>query len=373
MFQFDDVLFTESEKKIRDTFGILQNKSNTINKLMNMDCLEQSSSIISICSKLKDTIKNIENLDNNMRNTLNIVSNNLFTTIAYKTGYSMQLEILNSLINVANLDSQIDTSSIFGNFSDFQNIMLSNFSFFELFYGKNPESLSGKTIGELFLETYDTSQNYTLDDYLSFSLDTDKIISLNDEESQNKYKNLFLGKLVLNGFANIKINELVCGENDFDAIVVEDANGDNLIYFSCTDLNEFSDFLYDAYPILSTFSNLGTAVDQFVNAEKIYKSQQNQALELVKKYLSNGNSTVNIGGFSLGGSLAEYSYCSLYGTNNLGNLVLFNPYNAEVDENILKDAFNLGKLKIYAAEGDAVSTVLNYDVYSNFTTPVFIE
>ncbi len=374
MFQYDENLFKEVWKNINDSLNIINSKERVLNELQNCDNLECESDILKLVSSSKQIQKNLEDLNDKIKNTLNIANNNSFVSpLTENNEFNISFELLKELMEIANADSQINLSGIFANFTDYQNIMLSNLSFFELFFRDNENMLKGKTIEDLFLETYDVNNNYTINDYISFSLDTDKIISLNDVDNRNKYLNLFLGKMVLNGFVNIKINELVNGEDSFDAIIFTDQNDDTLVYFSCTDLYEFDDYLYDAYPILNTFSNLGKSIGEVANAEKIYKSQQRQALELVKKYLSNDNSKVNIGGFSLGGSLAEYSYFSLYGNNNLNNLVLFNPFHVEVNKNDLTDAFNKEKIKIYAAEGDAVSTVLNYDIYKEYTTPVYID
>ena len=294
MFQYDENLFKEVWKNINDSLNIINSKERVLNELQNCDNLECESDILKLVSSSKQIQKNLEDLNDKIKNTLNIANNNSFVSpLTENNEFNISFELLKELMEIANADSQINLSGIFANFTDYQNIMLSNLSFFELFFRDNENMLKGKTIEDLFLETYDVNNNYTINDYISFSLDTDKIISLNDVDNRNKYLNLFLGKMVLNGFANIKINELVNGEDSFDAIIFTDQNDDTLVYFSCTDLYEFDDYLYDAYPILNTFSNLGKSIGEVANAEKIYKSQQRQALELVKKYLSNDNSKVN--------------------------------------------------------------------------------
>ena len=292
-------------------------------------------------------------------------------------------DIKNELKKYALNDSQINTSNVFNNYSDFQNIAFSNFSFLELFYSGNTDSLAGKTINELFLESCRSDlNNYTVEDYKSFIMDDDCLLDLWNEEGKKKYKSLFLGKLIAYGFGDLKIEEVVSGKDDFDAVVLVDGEGNHMIHYSCTDLYEFGDLIHDAKPILDELglnSNpaiLNAALSS-LNPHQTYESQKDQALELFNKYLNDDKVTsVNVSGFSLGGALAEYVYFSSYGkSSKVDELTLFNPasYQVDIDKKLFDEAFNEGKIKRYASEGDMVSTLYGGEDYKEYTKPVYIN
>lgn len=278
--------------------------------------------------------------------------------------------IADQLVEYSINDGQVNNSGKISNFTDFQNVALSNLSFFELFY-KNDKSIEGKTIKELFEESLGSS-NYNVDDYVNFELDMDKCVSLVEKESSQKYLNLFLGKLVTYGFGDMRVKEIVSGPDGFDAVVLEDKDGNNLIYYSCTDVHEIEDYLFDTYPILDTLGDMGTTGATVSGAKSIHDSQLEQAVKLRDKYLNeNKTGKVNIGGFSLGGSSAETAFFTS-DADNLGDLILYNPYHAQIDKNLVDNAAKNNKLKIYATEGDAVSTINNYDTFSEYTKAIYI-
>ena len=64
----------------------------------------------------------------------------------------IKIDELNKIRKKAINDTQIDTTGIFDNFTDFQNIMFSDMSLIELLWEGNELDLQGKTIGELYIE-----------------------------------------------------------------------------------------------------------------------------------------------------------------------------------------------------------------------------
>ena len=66
---------------------------------------------------------------------------------------------------------------------------------------------------------------------------------------------MLLGKLITYGFGDIKVEEIVKGDNGFDAIVLEDKNDEIMVYFPCTNVKEIDDIMYDAYPVFRRAEN----------------------------------------------------------------------------------------------------------------------
>ena len=227
---------------------------------------------------------------------------------------------MKKILNKAIVDSQINTLGIFEKFTDFQNIMLSDISLMDLLWESDEINLKNKTIGDLYLE------NKILEDieYENIMFSGNEMLEMTIKENWNKYRPLVLGKLVRYGFSNIKIIEKISGLNGFDVFVLEDKIGDIMIYFPCTNLVELEDYLYDSYPIMDSLSKKGKLIGNITKTKKIFDSQQKQAQEILLKYLNESNSRVHVSGFSLGGSLAEYSYLNCYNeySNKLGNIIL---------------------------------------------------
>jgi len=194
----------------------------------------------------------------------------------------------------------------------------------------------------------------------------------------NKYRYLVLGKLVRYGFSKIIVKKRISGENGFDAFLLEDISGNLMVYYLCTNLVELDDFIYDGYNIInSVLKNNKNFINKMIPFRKKYMSQQVQAKEFLEesiRLLPKGKK-LSIFGFSLGGSLAESSFLNSYDKCNkiLGNLILFNPYHNNLSLEETKKLKEIKKLKIYACEGDMVSTIFNYNEFKNNTNPIYIN
>lgn len=278
---------------------------------------------------------------------------------------------MKEILKKAIVDYQINTLGIFEKFTDFQNIMLSDISLMDLLWEGDEINLKNKTIGDLYLE------NKTLEDieYENIMFSGNEMLEMTIKENWNKYRSLVLGKLVRYGFSNIKIIEKISGLNGFDVFVLEDKIGDIMIYFPCTNLVELEDYLYDSYPIMDSLSKKGKLIGNITKTKKIFDSQQKQAKEILLKYLNESNNRVYVSGFSLGGSLAEYSYLNCYKeySNKLGNIILFNPYHNRLNEEEITILKESNKLKLYVCEGDSVSTVFNYNDFKDVAETVYID
>lgn len=278
---------------------------------------------------------------------------------------------MKEILKKAMVDSQINTLGVFEKFTDFQNIMLSDISLMDLLWEGDEINLKNKTIGDLYLE------NKTLEDieYENIMFSGNEMLEMTIKENWNKYRSLVLGKLVRYGFSNIKIIEKISGLNGFDVFVLEDKIGDIMIYFPCTNLVELEDYLYDSYPIMDSLSKKGKLIGNITKTKKIFDSQQKQAKEILLKYLNESNNRVYVSGFSLGGSLAEYSYLNCYKeySNKLGNIILFNPYHNRLNEEEITILKESNKLKLYVCEGDSVSTVFNYNDFKDVAETVYID
>ena len=310
-----------------------------------------------------------------------VKSNELFTT---SLGEEMILEVANGLMDYAIKDSQISTTGKFEDFTDFQNIALASISFLELVY---PEDyvFDGQTIKELFIESCKSSNEvYSISDYATFIMDANEVIRFDETNNMETSRNKLLGKLITFGFGDIKVNEVVKGSNGFDAIVLEDKNNEIMIYYPCTNMKEIEDYMFDVYPLArkaedKSIVDLGITKSLFGG---YYDSQIEQANDLVQKYLDTGK-TVNIGGFSLGGCLAEssYVYASSTGNENVGSLTTFNAYHYSASNKVVQafynkalfDANNEGKVHMYSSNGDCVSTLFNYDATSKMTQTVYVD
>ena len=287
----------------------------------------------------------------------------------------IKMDELNKIIKKAINDTQIDTTGIFDNFTDFQNIMFSDMSLIELLWEGNELDLQAKTIGELYIENLNVISKEI--EYEKIVFDGNTMLEMSQKENWDKYRFLVLGKLVRYGFNDIKIVEKISGKEGFDAFILEDNKKDIMIYFPCTNLVEIEDYLYDSYPIMESLSKKIGFVGNLIKARKIYNSQQNQAKDLLEKYIINitSDKKIHVSGFSLGGSLAECSYLNSYKeySKKLGNIILFNPYHNRLTEdevNILKLS---NKLKLYVCEGDSVSTIFNYENFEDIASVVYID
>lgn len=283
-------------------------------------------------------------------------------------------EQLQKTKELAEADSQINTSGNFEELTDFQNVMISDLSLLELLYEGEEDKLAGKTIAQLYKESLTKIQPDT--DYSNLVFNGNKMLDMSKEKNKELYRHQVLGKLVRYGFADLKIIKKVSGENGFDAFVLEDAAGNLMVYYPCTNLTEEEDYLYDSYPMMDDILDNTSFVTSVVGAKKIYKSQQKQAKELLESCIKeNPGKKISVSGFSLGGSLAESSYLDAYkkSPNSLGEITLFNPYHNRLTKEDCEILKKDNKLNLYVSEGDAVSSVFNYKEFSDVAKPIYID
>lgn len=322
--------------------------------------------------------------------------------------FSENADVFNNLFgnNPEEKDSMVNYSGDFSEFTDYQNASFAAFthlSDYEIDLGEN-----GKTINQLCKEHKDDST---------------------------------LSRLQRYGFGRIKVLEIINDSNGFDAIVLQDTNGDYLIFYPGTDSEEQNDIYYDAkniadyyidslkpnelseifpeavnYPALknSYYNLIGDSID------KAYSSQQKSAESLTDKYFKlamEKGKNLNFGGYSLGGSLAEYSYlykrnsiyneipagygspqvlhgeavspygASIYSeleTYNLpenlkkeyavlGGLKLYNPYHDRLDQKEVQYLKEADSFELYCAQGDLVSAVFNYEDFDDVANYIYVD
>lgn len=199
------------------------------------------------------------------------------------------------------------------------------------------------------------------------------------------------------GMGDFEIVEVVNGEDGFSAIVYKDKDGNYMLSFPCTDENVLSDIVYDAEVVSGL--ELDKVDDMFgIPIDAANKSQKQQAFELAKKYFDEAKKDgkqLNIGGYSLGGSLAEYVYLELsrkdmdtsemgilsfftkekYENNDtLGNLIVYEPLHNDLSEaqvEFLKKQYKNGKVDIFSVIGSTVSSYHNYEDLKDITN--FLE
>lgn len=289
----------------------------------------------------------------------------------------LKSEYLKKVIKLSEKDSQINVNGKFDEFTDFQNVMLSNFCLLELLWDSCEEELFQKTIGELYIECLMLNKQDNFD-YEKTVFTGDDWLKMADKKNWNKYRVLVLGKLVRYGFSQIKIIKKISGKDSFDSFLLEDICGNLMAYYPCTNLVEIEDFVYDSYNIINSISKSDkNFINKITPTDKIYNSQQLQAKEFLDeciKLLPEGK-FISVFGFSLGGSLAESAYLSSYNEyhNVLGDIILFNPYHDNLSTDNTNKLKQTNKLKIYACEGDLVSTFFNYNDFSGVTKPIFIN
>ena len=367
MFQFDEERFRASAQKIDSVSEQLLTMSSDFSNSIDT---EDEFNISDIVHDLQLLNKRVEDLKEKFKITLRIInfdgSPESLSDIDFSKFPDMMLTFLTL---IANCDSNVNTSGKFSEMTEYQQVMLSYLSIISLFTSDNRNyGFDGRTLKELFNYTLNSKNGYyvpgSIADYFNFSMSGEIMVSLNNDDKKKKYFNMFLGNLILNGYGDLTLEEIVKKSNGFEAIVLKDKNNEYMIYFPGTDFNDQNDLYYDATPFVPAAS---IANDSFI-------SQQFFALEFVKTYLNDrrtDNTKVHIGGFSLGGSLAEHAYYKFYDNSKIGDLVLYNPFHTEINIDVLNSAGD--KVKIYASEYDIVSKALefkNSNMYQAKTTIV---
>ena len=198
----------------------------------------------------------------------------------------------------------------------------------ENFFGKNPSEYYGKTIKEI-----------------------KNSITNNDSKE-------ILNSLITNGLGEYELVE-ICNEDDFDAVVLRDTLGNYIIHFPGTDETETGDLAADALAVVGA----GEYCDQVDAARKLTNKYYDLASEERVR--------INLSGHSLGGHLAEQSYLQIKNymdfDYNFGNLVLFNAYHGALSVEEAETIARSQDSKIYATQGDDVSTIGSYEVITQNT------
>lgn len=286
--------------------------------------------------------------------------------------------VLRKIQKKSQADKQINTESLFEKFSDFQNIVFSYVSFLEILWKNEEEKLNNKTINELFKENFEKKPNRSLN-YENIQINDSKIYELNNKLNNKKYRNIILGKLVRYGFGNIKIENIIQGENGFDAVILRDVSGTIRIHYSCTNIFEIEDYCYNCYPIINKLFKNSKIKFKNKKIKEIYNSQQKQAKKILEQVINSEDSNeVFLSGYSLGGSLLEYAYLSVYKKNNkninkIKRIILFNPYHNDLKDKEIKIIKESKKFKFYVTEGDMVSSFFCYEGLKKISSPIYIN
>ena len=152
---------------------------------------------------------------------------------------------INRLRLLAIQDSQISTSGRFYELSDFQDVMLSDLTLIELLFDGIEDELANMTISELFTK-YATDSSLFGYNYDNLFFDENTMLEINKKDNIDKYRCLVLGKMIRYGFGDLKFLEKIKGKDGFDAFVMEDIDGNIMIHYSCTNILDVNDYLYDS-------------------------------------------------------------------------------------------------------------------------------
>lgn len=302
---------------------------------------------------------------------------NYLTKIQDTNPFQYKNRVLSKIEKLARKDKQINTESLFDSFSDIQNIVFSYISFIEILWKDEEERLNNKTLKKIYKECIQKNEK-SVKHYEKIKLNSSKIFEMNDEAKKKEYREILLGKLVRYGFGNIEIVKIINGTDGFDALILKDNDDSIYIYYSCTNVFEIDDYLYDSYPIINKLiKNNKKRASNKIRA--IYDSQQKQAKELLETILNtNINNKIFLGGYSLGGSLAERAYLSQYKKSNnkvekIKNVILFNPYHNNLNKKEIDIIKTSNKFKIFVGEGDPVSAFFNYVELKSISKPIYIN
>lgn len=355
MFQFDEEQFRASAQKIDSVSEQLLTMSSDFSNSIDT---EDEFNISDIVHDLQLLNKRVEDLKEKFKITLRIInfdgSPESLSDIDFSKFPDMMLTFLTL---IANCDSNVNTSGKFSEMTEYQQVMLSYLSIISLFYSEDKNyGVKDKTLKELFNDMLDSKNGCyipkSISEYLNFSMSAELMVSLSDKENKKKYFNLFLGNLILNGYGDLTLKHIVkYKKSGFDAIILKDKNNEYMIYFPGTDFNDQNDLYYDTTPFVPIIKNVNDSFDV----------QQQLAIDYVGNYLNKIPivKKVHIGGFSLGGSLAEHAYYKFYDNSKIGDLVLYNPFHTEINTDVLNSAGD--KVKIYASEYDIVSKALEFE------------
>ncbi len=157
-------------------------------------------------------------------------------------------------------------------------------------------------------------------------------------------------------------------DNNFDAVITQDSQGNIRLSYSCTDDREQNDLIHDALVGVTgntpfDFKNFSQKASAELTAEYCY--------QMVKKSRAEGNDVqLSMSGYSLGGSNCEYGYLSLYNNHEdtkdiVNGLNLLNPLHGALsseEASVIKQANNFS---LYANEMDFVHTINNYEDFKD--------
>lgn len=295
--------------------------------------------------------------------------------------------------------SMISTTGKFSEFTDYQNVVSAYFRCFENADWINEMISNGEYAdGMTFQEIYDSGK-------LENNKDLKKLIDKG-------------------GMGNFKVLEVVNESNGYDAVVLEDEEGNIIIYNFPTYANvkeDASDVYYDFYKIFEYLMVQGEYYDLEDNLEELeqvaskygidnfdidvfkdtYYSQiesnhdlcNKYILEIIdRNYIYNSTTTyskdlkqLHFAGWSLGGGAAEesYLYCNEKFNNfkearpnapdMLGTTVVYNPFHAVLSDSEIETLVQSGDLKVYCAEGDMVSAIFDQEKFDDCTKYIYID
>lgn len=314
-----------------------------------------------------------------------------------------------------NYNSDLDTIYI-NNLSTITNNIQNEFTDknYYLIYCKY---LEGKTLGEIidgnYKHNYIQSSEYNriqeiIDEYniddnsLNAIVQINKVLSnFNSSDNLNNFSKLSEEML------NAEIVEVCKSDSGYDAFVLKDINGNYMIINSCTNDKSLKDILTISYPICkyltgsddfiqvvfdylvsnTDLTNVSqeyfSTLEYFNTNTNLYQEQVNDNLKLIEKYCDkakNDGVKVDLYGYSLGGGIQETAYAIFKNSNSNTNkqqyiqsISVYNPFTLcaqEYQDNLINSLSNDGKLCIYSAEQDYVSTfndsveaLLNKTVY----------
>ena len=199
-------------------------------------------------------------------------------------------------------------------------------------------------------------------------------------ESLSKDDKSILESYIASGFGDLRVVDVIKGEDSFDSIVFQDVDGNYLISFPCTDKKESEDLMYDIEHALDVDYD-----------QSIYNNQIAQAMEVAQKYYDEAKqngTTININGYSLGGSIAEEVYLRLAEKESatgtieyvddeaLGNLIVYEGLHTNINsdrQKFLEEQKSKEKIYIYNAEGSMVSSYVSFEELKDIAIPIYVD
>ncbi len=250
------------------------------------------------------------------------------------------------------------------------------------------------------------SKSWTNEEYQQYLNESEMLKKLDNKiKDIRKNSNLVIYKGNDNNIKNLIIKDIVREDNGYDAVILQDQDGNYKVCSSFTDAKVGNDILADAYPLIiksipspliPLLQNIITRkatmpIDISKNVKQAYYDQTNSCYNLIEEYAKKAQDkgkNIELYGFSLGGGLTTTSYALLKNNNPeltdcISSVTVYNPYLLHTEtytDQKSKSPFNLKekiatnkssynylvtsliddeKLTIFSAEYDFVSTFNN--------------